>query len=170
MKLRISLLILTLFITKFGFSQSINVSAVQIYAHQQSKKQLEADISKYVKQAKINKADIIVFPEDNVLNLVFDKPWNKEALIELSEFYGDYKDYISKLAKQNNMIIVGGTTTRVVNNKIYNTLIVGLPNGKTIEHDKIYLTPSEKKVGYNGEGNQILALDYKLDCSLKVLN
>ncbi len=42
------------------------------------------------------------------------------------------------------MIIVGGTTTRVVNNKIYNTLIVGLPNGKTIEHNKIYLIPSEK--------------------------
>ena len=131
-----------------------------MYAHQQSFEQFKADMSKYVLDAKSKKSEIVVFPEDNIQNIIFDKPWNKEAFIELDGYYNDYKTYISKLAKANNIIIVGGTTIRIVDDKIFNTLIVGLPDGRVIEHDKIYLTPGEKKAGYDGEGDKILTLEY----------
>ena len=75
-------------------------------------------------------------------------------------FNCDKESTIFEAAKKNNIVIIGGTTTRIVDNKIYNTMLAGLPRSEVIEHDKIYLNPSEKKVGYLGEGNKVLILNY----------
>ena len=148
MKSKIALTLILLLLVETASCKSINISVVQMYAHQQTFEQFKADISKYVIQAKNMKSDVLVFPEDAMVNLIFNKPWNKKSLIDLSKFYDNYKNYISDLAKKNNIVIIGGTNTRIVDNKIYNTILAGLPRREVIEHDKIYLTPSEKKVGY----------------------
>ncbi|AXA34365.1 nitrilase-related carbon-nitrogen hydrolase [Francisella adeliensis] len=159
MKFRVFLGLVFALVVNLGFADSIKVSAVQMLAHQQSFEEFKADVSRYVEDAKKQNADIVVFPEDNTLNLIYDLPWKKSSLLNLAKFYDAYKAYLLNLAKQEKITIVGGTIVRVIDEKIYNTLIVALPNGEIIEHDKIYLTPVELAFGYNGKGDNILVLD-----------
>lgn len=158
-KIKVLVAFILSFVVSIGFAQSIKVSAVQMLAHQQSFGEFKKDISKYVLEAKAKHADIVVFPEGNLLNVIYDSPWNMDSLIELSKYYDDYKRYISSLANEDKITIIAGSTARVDGEKIHNTLIVGLPNGEVIEHDKVYLTPEELSVGYSTEGDNILVLN-----------
>lgn len=142
-----------------GMAAKINVAAVQLTAKQQTLAALENDIDKYAVEAKSQGADIILFPEDDMLNTIYDKPWSKESLVELASSYKDFKKFVGLLSKQLNMTIVAGSTTQIKDGKLYNTALIGLPDGKVIEQDKIYLTPGERKVGYDGSGHNILVLD-----------
>lgn len=113
------------------------------------------------KQAKDQGAEIVVFPEDNSVNLIDDLPWNKQNIIKLSEYYSQTKSFIANLAKEYSMIVIGGTIAKNDNGKISNTVLIGLPDGQIIENDKIYLIPEERSIGYNKFGKNILVLDYK---------
>ena len=62
------------------------------------------------------------------------------------------------MAKEYNMIIIGGTIAKNDNGKISNTVLVGLPNGQVIENDKVYLTPEEMNVGYTKFGKNIFII------------
>ncbi|RUS69668.1 hypothetical protein EGW08_022573, partial [Elysia chlorotica] len=137
----------------------INVAAVQLTAKQQTLVALENDIDKYSVEAKSQGADIVLFPEDDMLNIIYDKPWSKESLFELANSYNSFKKFVGTLSKQLNIIIIAGSTTQIKDGKLYNTALIGLPSGQVIEQDKIYLTPGERKVGYDGSGNNILVLD-----------
>ena len=86
------------FIVSVSFAQSIKVSDVQMLSHQQSFEEFKTDISKYVEQAKSEHSDIVLFPEDNMLNIIFDSPWKKESILQLSQYYNKYKSYISELS------------------------------------------------------------------------
>jgi predicted amidohydrolase len=85
-------------IVSIDFAQSIKISAVQMLAHQQLFEEFKTDISKYVEQAKSEHSDIVVFPENNMLNIIFDSPWKKEHILQLSQYYNKYKSYISELS------------------------------------------------------------------------
>lgn len=104
------------------------------------------------KQAKDQGAEIVVFPEDNSVNLIDDLPWNKQNIIKLSEYYSQTKSFIANLAKEYSMIVIGGTIAKNDNGKISNTVLIGLPDGQIIENDKIYLIPEERSIGYNKFG------------------
>lgn len=157
---KILFIAVTIFFANIVFAQEIKVAAIQLTVKQQSLDELESTITKYATDAKAQGANIIVFPEDDMLNLVHDKPWKKDSLLELANHYNDLKTFISSLSRKLDVYIVGGTTAQVKeDDKLYNTALIGLPSGYVIEHDKIYLTPDEVKVGYDGSGNDILILD-----------
>ncbi|MED7818874.1 MULTISPECIES: nitrilase-related carbon-nitrogen hydrolase [unclassified Francisella] len=154
------LLLLIIFMS-FGYSQTVNVAAVQMLIKQQSFEQFATNIEQMTKEAKNQGAEIVVFPEDDSVNLINDLPWNKQSIVELSSYYSKTKNLISKLSKKFNIVLVGGTIAKDDNGKISNTVIIGLPNGQIIENDKVYLTPEERNVGYTKFGKDILVLNYK---------
>ena len=154
------LLFFIIFIS-FGYSQTINVAAAQMLIEQQSFNQFANNIERLTKQAKGKGAEVVVFPEDDSVNLINDSPWNKQSIIKLSKYYTKTKDLISQLSKKYKIILISGTIAKDDNGKISNTVIIGLPNGQIIENDKIYLTPEERNVGYTKYGKNILVLNYK---------
>ncbi|AJJ47835.1 carbon-nitrogen hydrolase [Francisella tularensis subsp. novicida] len=157
-----SLILFCLLMSGCGcYAQTINVAAAQMLIKQQSFDEFASDIKRLAKQAKDQGAEIIVFPEDNSVNLIDDLPWNKQSIIKLSEYYSQTKSFIANLAKEYSMIVIGGTIAKNDNGKISNTVLIGLPDGQIIENDKIYLTPEERSIGYNKFGKNILVLDYK---------
>lgn len=154
------LLFFIIFIS-FGYSQTINLAAAQMLIKQQSFNQFANNIERLTKQAKGKGAEVVVFPEDDSVNLINDLPWNKQSIIKLSKYYTKTKDLISQLSKKYKIILISGTIAKDDNGKISNTVIIGLPNGQIIENDKIYLTPEERNVGYTKYGKNILVLNYK---------
>lgn len=76
------------------------------------------------KQAKDQGAEIVVFPEDNSVNLIDDLPWNKQNIVKLSEYYSQTKSFIANLAKEYSMIVIGGTIAKNDNGKISNTVLI----------------------------------------------
>ncbi|MBK2266550.1 nitrilase-related carbon-nitrogen hydrolase [Francisella philomiragia] len=155
------LIIIIISISSYGYSQTINIAAAQMLIKQQSFDEFANDMNRLTKQAKDQGAEIVVFPEDNTVNLIDDLPWNKQSIIKLSEYYSQTRNLIANLAKKYQIIVIGGTIAKNNKDKISNTVLVGLPNGQVIENDKIYLTPEERNVGYNKFGKNILVLDYK---------
>nr|WP_231865168.1 nitrilase-related carbon-nitrogen hydrolase [Francisella hispaniensis] len=142
------------------YAQTINIAAAQMLIKQQTFDEFASDMRRLAKQAKDQDAEIIVFPEDNSVNLIDDLPWNKQSIIKLSEYYSQTKNLVVNLAKEYKMIVIGGTIAKNDNGKISNTILVGLPNGQLIENNKIYLTPEERNVGYTKFGKDILLLNY----------
>ncbi|MEY8701938.1 nitrilase-related carbon-nitrogen hydrolase [Francisella philomiragia] len=155
------IIVIIIFISGYGYSQTVSIAAAQMIIKQQSFDEFANDMDKLTKQAKDQDAEIVVFPEDNTVNLIDDLPWNKQSIIKLSEYYSQTKNLIANLAKKYQIIVIGGTIAKNNKDKISNTALVGLPNGQVIENDKIYLTPEERNVGYNKFGKNILVLDYK---------
>lgn len=155
-----SALIIT-YIFSNSFAQSIKVATAQMLIQQQTFEQFTAKMTEMTQQAKKQGAEIIVFPEDNAINIVEDMPWNKQAILKIGKNYQKIKDFISCLAKKTNMIIVGGTTVKIIDGNITNTIIIGLPNGKIIEDNKTYLTPEEKNFDYVSSSRSLVSLKYK---------
>ncbi|MFC4891737.1 nitrilase-related carbon-nitrogen hydrolase [Pseudofrancisella aestuarii] len=159
---KILFIAVAIFFANSVFAEKVKVAAIQLTAKQQSLDELESTITKYATDAKAQGANIIVFPEDDMLNLVYDKHWKKDSLLELAKQYDDLKTFISSLSRKLDVYIIGGTTAQVkADGKLYNTALIGIPSGYVIEHDKIYLTPGEVKVGYDGSGNDILVINTK---------
>lgn len=155
----IKTLILFCLLMSSCYAQTINIAAAQMLIKQQTFDEFASNMRRLVKQAKDQDAEIIVFPEDNSVNLIDDLPWNKQSIIKLSEYYSQTKNLVVNLAKEYKMIVIGGTIAKNDNGKISNSILVGLPNGQLIENDKIYLTPEERNVGYNKFGKDILLLN-----------
>ena len=157
--LPISLFVTFLLSISLSYANQIKVAAIQLTAKQQSIQELESDIAKYSTSAKEQGAEIVLFPEDVWLNIIYDKPWQKGSFDELTNDYQTLKQFVGDLSKKLNIIIIAGSTARIKEAKLYNSTLVGLANGEVIEHDKIYLTPGERYVGYDGSGNDILVLE-----------
>ncbi|MDC0535994.1 carbon-nitrogen hydrolase, partial [Francisellaceae bacterium] len=158
--LKIALILFVLFET--GYTKNIvTISAIQMSSTQQTYQQFADTVKKLAKQAKSEGADIIVFPEDNSLNMINDSDFTLNDLKSLSKHVKPFSAHISQLSKELNVILVGGTIPYIREDKLYNTAIIGLPDGKVIYHDKIYLTPWEVKIGYNGSGNNISVFNTK---------
>ncbi|TDT73340.1 putative amidohydrolase [Allofrancisella inopinata] len=158
---RIITILILVFCIQIVLANNAKIAAIQLTAKQQSFEELKQSITNYATKAKKQGANIIVFPEDDMLNLIYNEPWSKDSLVKLSKFYVQIKDFVSDLSRKLDVYIVAGSTVKQKDQKLYNTALVGLPSGYVIEQDKIYLTPSERKVGYTGSGNDILVLNTK---------
>ncbi len=110
-----------------------------------------AKVAQYIKDAKSNGSDLVVFPELITTELV---DWHKADIPQLEaiakDFTPKYIEFIEQQAKTQNIAILGGTTPRLTEDGIVNTAILALPNGKTVLQDKLFLTPDEKVWGWEG--------------------
>lgn len=92
-------------------------------------------IENYVKEASHHKADVIVFPE----------MWNTGYALKKLDFLSDEngnstKRLLAKLAKENNINIVGGSVATKRDGKYFNTMYIANRNGEIIsQYDKAHL-------------------------------
>lgn len=89
----------------------------------------------YICEAKRNGADIAVLPE------MFCCPYENKSFIENAEPEGGFIfSELSRFAKENGILLVGGTMPEKCGDKLYNTCFVFDENGKLIaKHRKMHL-------------------------------
>ena len=116
----------------------------------------------YIQKAKVQKVQIILFPELHTTNLLSDSDNpTVEILDGLVAFKDKYQSFLLKEAKENNMIIIGGTTLSKKGNKFYNTVQVAFPNGQIKTMDKTLLTPWELTHHITGVGQSAIPLNFE---------
>lgn len=95
------------------------------------------------------KADYVVFGEWFTLGLLaIDTNLAKARYSDIkkvAKYTNDYIELFSKLAKERNQFIVGGTTVEEDNGKYYDTCFMFDPNGKIYKHRKTHLFPLERE-------------------------
>lgn len=131
----------------FSF-QKINVAAVQFPVQgNTSQEAFFLKLESYIKQAKENGSRLVVFPE----LLTADVAIRREDVSEgqqmrslAKDFFETYQNWLMQQANHYQMAILGGTTPRVVGDKIVNSALLVFPNNKVFMQDKLFLTPDEK--------------------------
>lgn len=90
---------------------------------------------KMVIEASSNSADLVVLPE------MFNCPYDNSFFPKFAEgFPGETTDFLSKLAKEQNVYIVGGSIPERDGENIFNTSYIFDRNGKLIgKHRKMHL-------------------------------
>ncbi len=95
------------------------------------------------------KADYVVFGEWFTLGLLaIDTNLAKTRYSDIkrvAKYTNDYIELFSKLAKERNQFIIGGTTVEEDNGKYYDTCFMFDPNGKIYKHRKTHLFPLERE-------------------------
>jgi predicted amidohydrolase len=98
---------------------------------------------------KSRNADFIVFGEWFTLGLLAIDTDLKKAkhhdIKKLARYTDDYIELFSKLARERNQFIVGGTTVEEDNGRYYDTCFMFDPNGKIYRHRKTHLFPLERE-------------------------
>ena len=113
----------------------MKIACVQMDIHYGEPEKNFAAIEKYIKAAALSNVDVIVFPE----------MWNTGyALTELNHLADENgektKELFTKLAKEYNVNIVGGSVATKRNDSFFNTMYVANRTGKIIaQYDKAHL-------------------------------
>lgn len=106
-------------------------------------------MTSYIREAKNEGAELIVFPELITTELV---DWSKPERPQLTEiarsFAPEFESFLKSEAQ--HISILGGTTPRAIKNQIVNTAILVLSGGQVFRQDKLFLTPDEKEWGWSG--------------------
>lgn len=140
-----------------------------------------AKVSGFVSEAKANRADLVVLPELLTTELVnWASPEGEVSQLRsiARDFTPSYFDWLKVQALEKNVAILGGSTPRLVGEKIVNTAVLAFPNGRLVLQDKIFLTPDEKVWGWTpGErlevfdapwGKSVIAICF--DCEFPLLS
>lgn len=90
---------------------------------------------KLVKEAVSNKANVVCLPE------CFNSPYGVQYFSEYAEkIPGDSSNFLSSLAKDLSIYLIGGSIPEEDNGKLYNTCLVYDPEGNEIaKHRKVHL-------------------------------
>ncbi|WP_019425095.1 carbon-nitrogen hydrolase family protein [Paenibacillus sp. OSY-SE] len=126
----------------------MRVSAVQYHLHSISSfEQFAHQVEHYVKTAAEFEAEFVLFPEFMTTQLMSIGDEQGEALTiqDLPQYTEAYHTLFSRLAKQYNMHLIGGTHVIARNDKLYNVAHLFYPDGKVEEQAKLHITPFEVK-------------------------
>ncbi|MEM2760631.1 MAG: nitrilase-related carbon-nitrogen hydrolase [Nitrososphaerales archaeon] len=98
---------------------------------------------------KSKNADVVVFGEWFTLGLVaIDIDLEKAKYSDIKgivKYTDDYIEFFSKLARERDQFIVGGTTVEEENGRYYDTCFMFDPSGRIYKHRKTHLFPLEKE-------------------------
>ena len=117
-----------------------------------------------VKQAAVNGANVVVLPE------MFNCPYSKEYLSSFADAEnGESVETMSSWAKDNGVILIGGSIPEKDGDKLYNTCFVFDENGTVIaKHRKMHLFDVDieggirfKESNHFAAGNEITVFDTK---------
>lgn len=140
----------------------MRVSAIQYHLHTISSFQDFADqVEHYVRTAAEFESDFILFPELFTTQLMSIGDENGKALTieQLPNFTEDYYALFSKLAKEHNVHIIGGTHIIRREGKLLNAAYLFYPDGHYEEQCKIHITPTEVKEWNMGQGDALRVFD-----------
>lgn len=93
--------------------------------------------------------DFLLLPEYAGMEWIWPHKKSFKENVEFFQITGleEYKNALLELAKNCNTIIISGSIP-VYDRQYYNRCYVAYPSGKLDWQDKIYLTPSEKAIGW----------------------
>lgn len=125
--------------------KSIRTAAVQIEHQAGNKDGNFAKIEKFVVMAAARQVKIIVFPECCITGYFFLRHLSKQQLQQLAEPVpdGPSSRKLLKLAQKYDMIIGAGLIEQTDDDRLYNTYIAAMPDGKIHRHRKIHAFVSE---------------------------
>ena len=144
----------------------IKVASVQ-FEHENGNKQANlAKIESFVKKAKAEDVEIIVFAEGCITGYWFWRNLSEAELLALAEpaFTGPSSQFLMELSRQYNMTIGAGLIEND-NGKMYNTYIVAMPDGSFKKHRKLHAFESD----YIHEGDSFTVFDTPHGCRVGVL-
>ena len=97
-------------------------------------------------------AEIVILPE------IFNAPYDTKKFREYSEpKNGKTWTFLSSIAKENKIILIGGSIPEIENDKIYNTSFIFNPEGKQISfHRKMHLFDIDIKGGQSFKESESL--------------
>jgi len=131
----------------------LKIAVVQFEIKQLQQKRNLDKIEKFIKQASIDKANIIVFPEDFITGPI-------EGEEKFADSENKYKNYFKKLAIKYKIDIVTGSIIEKYKDNFYNTTYYIDAKGKVkSKYKKIHLWHPEKK--YFTSGNNISVFESK---------
>lgn len=128
----------------------LRVAAVQFPLGERGNQQdFLAKVERFIIEAKENGAELVVFPELITTELVDWHARNESSPQQMQriarEFSPRYERWLQQQAQSRGIAILGGTTPRIVEGeRVVNTAILAMPDGKVHLQDKIFLTPEEK--------------------------
>ncbi len=147
--------------------QNIRGASVQ-FNHAPGDKQANmAKIRSFVKDAAVQKVDLIVFPEMCITGYWHVRHLSHDQIDALAEPVpaGPVTQELLTLSRQHNMTIGAGMIERAADGTLYNTYVVCMPHGKTTHHRKLHCFISE----HMASGSQYTIFDMPPGCRVGVL-
>lgn len=113
---------------------NLKIGLIQMKVHNDKKENL-LRAANLIKKISSEKSDIVILPE------MFSCPYITSNFPIYAEEEGGYSyNFLSNIAKENNIYLVSGSIPEIDNNKIYNTSYVFNRYGKKIgKHRKVHL-------------------------------
>lgn len=117
-----------------GGKAEMKIALIQMKVQDQKSLNLKT-AKKHIKEAARNGAELVILPE------MFNTPYNNSYFEKFAEEYpGESTDVLKNLAKELNLVIVGGSIPEREDEHIYNTSYVFSKKGDLIaKHRKIHL-------------------------------
>jgi predicted amidohydrolase len=142
-------------------AKNLEVALVQYLVEgKMSWPQVEAKIENYVAVAVKQGAKVVVFPELFVLDLWPIGSGKKETDVVkgFAQHAEAYAETVRRLAKKNDIVLVGGSVARLVMGKLFNSAVIAFPDGRLFYQNKLHLTPWEVKAGFS-TGDELLVFE-----------
>lgn len=123
-----------------------------------TKAQFFAKFENYVREAKQNQADVVIFPELIVFDLVSrqaetNADYGRELRTVAQDITPDFFDFVQQLTQNYSISILGGSSPTVrADGQIVNTAILTFADGSPRQlQNKNFLTPDEVEYGWVGD-------------------
>lgn len=147
--------------------RDIRVAAVQFQHSPGDKLANLATIERFVEQAAAQQVEIIVFPECCISGYWHLRKLRRDELTNLAEPVptGPATQQLLALSKKHGMTIGAGLIERDAENKLYNSFVVAMPDGRWACHRKLHVFVSE----FLTPGNQYTVFDTPHGCRVGVL-
>jgi predicted amidohydrolase len=145
----------------------IRAAAVQFEHRAGDKKANFRKIDDFLLAAYERRVDVVVFPECCITGYWFLRRLAKRELLEIAEpvFEGGSSRALVERAKEYGMIIGAGLIEKDEGERLYNSYVVALPDGKAYRHRKLHAFVSE----HLSSGSEFTVFDTPLDVKMGVL-
>lgn len=137
----------------------VKVAMVQFHLKRiRSEDEFWKRIEKFVSQAKLRGASVILLPEYFVIPLLIFKTRStfKIGLTKFSDIATGFHFRLQALADKNKIIIVAGTTPYLIKQKMVNRCFIYTPKNKVRFQDKQNMTRFEKEKWHINPGANII--------------
>lgn len=115
-------------------------------------------VNTYVQKAKLQGAQLVVFPELAAFQMLNNKTEQEQQFTHLAKQFSLILLRMQTIATKHKISILTGSMPRLVEGKIRNTAALIFSNGKYVLQDKIFLTPDEISWGWES-GTQLKVFD-----------
>ncbi|MEZ8823097.1 nitrilase family protein [Vibrio amylolyticus] len=147
--------------------KDIRVASVQFNHRANDKAHNFSIIERYVQQAKLEKVELILFPEMCLTGYMHLTKLAKADIQKISERVpeGESTQRLIKLAELNQMSIGAGLVEEGDDGQLYNTFVLAMPNGEIAKHRKLHTFISQ----HMSSGSDYTVFDTPHGCRIGIL-